>query len=355
MNAMHSGTAVVIVLLVFADRAPAATIESVASTLRHGQSVNIAGDRICATQPLPLFYSRRGYRPAWSRADETALLDALRRAGDDGLNPDDYHLAAINATGGDEHDVLLTDAFFLFASHLLSGRTDPITIEPTWCLEPRTSNIVPALETALENHDVGETLARFRCAHDGYCRLRDHLARYRTLRDWPHVDEGRSLKTGATGRRAEQLIARLLASGELTGSHQRVDADVIQAVKTFQRSHGLEPDGVAGPHTIREMNVPLAQRIRQIELNLERWRWLPATLGDRHAVINIPQFQLTVVERDKTVLTMRIVVGKDFESHSRLQQRDQRGCLQPVLERARFDRVERVVAEAAREPVVLCG
>ena len=306
-----------VMVLALAAADPPVTIESAVETLRNGANLEIAGERICAAHPLPLFYARRKFQPAWSGRDQDALVDAVRHADDDGLNPADYHLAAIellqrDSSKGAERDVLLTDAFFLMASHLLAGRTDPVTIEPTWCLESRTSDIVPALETALENHDVAATLARFRSAHKGYVQLRAHLARYRRMPPWLLIDEGPSLRVEASGARVQQLVARLAASGELDVSYSTFDATVRDAVQRFQSTHGLEADGIAGVRTIRELNVPLAKRIRQIELNLERWRWLPAGLGARHALINIPQFQLSVVEAERIVMTMRVVVGKDF-------------------------------------------
>ncbi len=305
------------ILLVFTAAEQPLTIKSAVDTLRRGANLEIAGEQICAAHPLPLFYSRRNFQPAWTADDADAMLDAIRHAADDGLNPTDYHLAAIELPQRDpstvaERDLLLTDSFFLLASHLLSGRIDPITIEPTWCLEPRTSDLVPALETALENHDIAATLTRFRSVHEGYVQLREYLARYRRMPAWPTIDAGRSLLLRGSGPRVNQLVARLVASGELDAAHPTFDASVHDAVQRFQEMHGLEADGVAGTRTIRELNVPVSNRIRQLELNLERWRWLPADLGARHAMINIPQFQLSIVERDKTVMTMRIVVGKDF-------------------------------------------
>ena len=290
------------------------TIRGAVEALAHGKNVVVEGEAICAAHPLPLFYARRNLQRAWSAVDQRALAGAIRGAGDDGLTPADYHLDAIAALPpGDALDLLLTDAFFLLASHLLAGRVDPISIEPTWCLAPRTADLVPALETALETHDVADTLARFRSAHAGYRRLRDALARIRTLRAWQPVDAGPPLRLGASGPRVAQLAARLTASGDLAAPRAAFDAEVDAAVRRFQRLHGLEADGIAGPQTLRELNVPLADRVRQLELNLERWRWLPATLGERYAVINIPQFQLAVIERERSVLAMRIVVGKDFD------------------------------------------
>jgi L,D-transpeptidase YcbB len=288
------------------------SIESAVRTLRGGASIVVAGEQICAAHPLPLFYERRDYAPAWNGVEAESMVLAIYQAGDDGLDPADYHRDAILALGRDpastpERDLLLTDAFFLLTSHLLSGRVDPVTVERTWCLEPRASDLVPALETALRTHDVPRVLARFRSSHDGYIRLRDHLARYRKMEEWSPVDPGRALREGSRGPRVEQLAARLGLP-----SRAVFDAPLAEAVRQFQRTHSLDVDGVVSRDTLRELNIPLADRIRTLEVNLERWRWLPETLGERHVLINIPQFELAVVERGNTVLTMRLIVGKDY-------------------------------------------
>ncbi|HXH93017.1 MAG TPA: hypothetical protein VNN25_15655, partial [Thermoanaerobaculia bacterium] len=158
------------------------TIRSAIDSLSHGKIVMIEGDAICASRPLPLFYSRRQFAPAWSARDRGELLAAIRDAKSDGLDPADYHLAAIErASDNEQRDLLLTDAFFLLASHLLSGRVDPESIEPTWCLTPRANDLVAALETALELHDVRAAIARMPPAHPEYAALRRWLATYRRI------------------------------------------------------------------------------------------------------------------------------------------------------------------------------
>jgi len=225
------------VLITFAATIAAGDIRTVIA------QKSVAGEWICSAQTLPLFYERRSFLPAWNDDDARDMIAAIERAPEDGLRPADYHFAALlSLPGGDESDVLLTDAFLLLAGHLLAGRFDPQTIEPTWCLEPRTADLVSALETALENHEVRETLALMPPSHPDYRRLREELARYRAI----------------------------------------------------------------------ESIAPVADRILQLELSLERWRWLPATLGERYAIVNIAEFQLRVVENEQTVLSMRIVVGKDY-------------------------------------------
>ena len=291
-------------------------IRTAVTALRRGTEVVIEGESICSSRPLPLFYERRHFAPAWSARDRDDLLAAIRNAGADGLDPADYHLEAIaKSADGDGRDLLLTDAFFLLASHLLSGRVDPESVEPTWCLTPRTNDLVPALETAIELHDVGGTLARMPPAQRDYRVLKDALAGLRRIEargGWPAVDGRRSLRLGDQGPPVEQLTTRLVASGDLAQPSDRFDAVVDASVRRFQRQHDLKIDGVVGRETRAALNVSVADRIRQIEMNLERWRWLPATLGDPHALINIAAYSLVLSEHGRPILSMRIVVGKDF-------------------------------------------
>jgi murein L,D-transpeptidase YcbB/YkuD len=83
----------------------------------------------------------------------------------------------------------------------------------------------------------------------------------------------------------------------------------VAAVRAFQDRHGLEPDGVLGAGTLAALNVPVESRIRQLEINLERRRWLPAELGPRHLFVNLADFSLRAVEEGATVRRFRLVVG----------------------------------------------
>ena len=92
------------------------------------------------------------------------------------------------------------------------------------------------------------------------------------------------------------------------------DNALVAAVLRFQRRHGLEPDGVVGPKTLAALNVPLADRIRQVELNLERWRWLPADLGRRYVLVNIAGYDYRLVEDGVEKLYGRTIVGRSYRS-----------------------------------------
>jgi len=117
--------------------------------------------------------------------------------------------------------------------------------------------------------------------------------------------------------RVPALRARLKVSGEMPAAVDAAsdlfDEAVEEAVKRFQLRHGLYDDGIVGARTLKALNVPAASRVRQIELNLERWRWLPQNLGNPYILVNIAGYGLEVVENETQVLAMKIVVGTAFQ------------------------------------------
>ena len=80
-------------------------------------------------------------------------------------------------------------------------------------------------------------------------------------------------------------------------------------MKRFEERHRIEPDGIVDAETVSALNVPVEQRIRTIELNLERWRWLPDPMPARYFIVNVPDFRLEAIENGKAVMDMRVVVG----------------------------------------------
>jgi murein L,D-transpeptidase YcbB/YkuD len=217
-----------------------------------------------------------------------------------------------------ETDILLTRSFFKHAMHLHSGLIDPARLPSDWHLNPRRTDLVNVLEQALATRDVAGALGSLKPAHPGYVALRALLERYREIAHaggWRGVPPGQPLRRGSAGERVRLLRARLAAEGDLHRSladGETFDAALVAAVRRFQARHGLDTTGVVGARDRVELDVPVEARIRQITLNLERWRWLPALLGERYLLVNIPGFTLEAREPDRTVLAMRVVVGKEL-------------------------------------------
>jgi murein L,D-transpeptidase YcbB/YkuD len=304
--------------------------------------ITFQGEPIHASVMLPIFYERRAYRPAWSKdsgplKQVEGLISAIREAGREGLRPGDYHLARIETTLREmrenqrkkksldasslvDVDLLLTDAFLIYGSHLLAGRINPETIDPEWFANRREADLAAMLQSALDSHQIEETLKSLLPPQLGYSRLRQALIHYRHLAEKggvPIVPEGPKMQKGDLGgERVMALRARLVATGDLGHrSHDGgdlFDDELEQAVVRFQQRHGLDADGVVGPAALAALNVSVEERIRQIEVNMERWRWLPQDLGKRYILVNIANFELEVVDSGQSVMTMRVVVGKNY-------------------------------------------
>jgi len=306
--------------------------EQICNRIKAG-NLRAGGDSIYARAALTHFYERRFYREAWTiqRADD--LLTALRRADLEGLQPNDYHLAAIEnllaSVRSDiqkglgvspdrlaEFDILLTDAFLVYGSHLLFGRVNPETIQLKWVPKQQSVDLATVLESALASDNISDSLIKLAPDQPGFRRLCKALAHYRELAlrgGWPTIPDGMKMKRGDHGSSVTALRERLIIDGDLDTT-KKADAELFdealeQALKRFQRRHGLSSSGTIDAATRDELNVSVERRVEQLELNLERWRWLPQDLGRRYILVNIPLFQLKVMEDGAQVLTMRIVVG----------------------------------------------
>lgn len=290
---------------------------------------------LCACDTMVGFYRSRGYRPAWSDAAGPSpladdLVAELRQAGTHGLKPENYHLERIEAMLAEartndprpkllaELDLLLTDAWLLYASHLLSGHVNPETLGAEWYIRRPEADLVKLLRDALQSGDIAGSLNSLLLDGPGYGLLRDALARYRDLAaqgGWPAIPDGPTLKAGDSDPRVTALRSRLLVTGELDpalAQGEEFDDEVEQAVIRFQQRHGLATDGTVGPKTLAALNVTADERVRQIVVNLERMRWLPAELGSRHIVVNVANFSLDVVEDGQPLLAMRAIVGRTY-------------------------------------------
>lgn len=270
-----------------------------------------AGERICDAAGLRTFYARREMRPAWNAASIDSLLRAIDRLENDGLAPRRYHREALTRTTGAERDVLATDAFLTAAAHLSRGVTDPQFVRPMWCAPPPRLDLAAILQSALDDRTVEEMLPRLAPRHEGYVRLRKALAAYRNGAQnggWNVVPPGPSLRLGDDDPRVVSLRLRL---GDGSAS-SRFDDPLDARVRHFQEHHGIEVDGIVGPETLRELNIPAAERVEQIAANMERWRWMPEDLGASYLLVNIAAFRLDAIEGDRIVLSMKTVVGKEY-------------------------------------------
>jgi L,D-transpeptidase YcbB len=312
-------------------------------TSKESPKVVCMAELICSSATLPRFYVKRSFSPAWIRESgplpqASSLLAAIGQASLEGLAPKDYHLATISSLlkqiGSEmaahrpvdpgqvaDLDLLLTDTFLIYASHLLSGRVNPETLQSEWFIKGRKDNVERVLEIALQQDTIEESLRYLLPPHAEYERLKNALAHYRSIvkeGGWPLVPHGPPLRRGDRGLRVEALRAYLAVSGDLavTPGHADLklfDEEMEKGVRRYQFRHGLKADGVVGAATQAAVDVTAMERVRQIEVNMEQWRWLPADFGDRYLWVNIADFTLSVIDNSIIDMKMRAVVGKNFK------------------------------------------
>ncbi len=274
---------------------------------------------------LARFYATRDYRPVWlspagANSRASTLLNALNRAADEGLEPALYPLPLLGQLWRGESpttritlELLLSSTFFDYSRHLRSGQLDR---GEHWNIAEEKTDSVALLQSLLASSDFAVALKSLPPGHPTYQRLREALARYRKIAadgGWPSLPAGSILRPGNTDPRVPLLRQRLLLEGELQftplSDVKLYDQALRFALERFQLRHGLQADGLLGPLTLAELNVPLDQRIAQIRLNMERWRWLPEQLGHRHLLVNISAYQLSAYDHGERQFTMDAIIG----------------------------------------------
>ncbi|MHB8745696.1 MAG: L,D-transpeptidase family protein [Gammaproteobacteria bacterium] len=279
------------------------------------------------------FYHQRDDRPAWTgdRAATRDLLSVLRSTDQEGLEPADYHLDAIEqrlktsfptTAEREQLELLLTDAALRYAHDQQRGRYEPRAMDPQWLIpRPAPSDDTSALQTALAKQQLAAWLATLPPPHRNYAQLKVALAHYRTLAaqaDWPVLATGDKLAPGQRDARVATLRRRMTLDGDYQPRERddprRYDAALANAVRQFQIQQGLDSDGVIGDSTRRALNISATQRVAQLRANLERWRWLPRPFETHYIRVNMPAFVLQVMEDDQPVLSMQVIVGRQLRS-----------------------------------------
>lgn len=262
--------------------------------------------------------------PLWIEAGgvkdrAAALLAALDSAPLHGLRTDRYPLDSIRrvvdarkidsgATASDiaNADVLLSAAYVGYASDMLVGQVDPTSVSQSWYIPARQASVDSALAATLEDSSMAVGLAQMAPQASEYLALKREYARYREIvarGGWPMVQPGLN---------REQLAERLNAEGD---SVPELDS-VFVVLARWQERHEIEPDGKLGKLTFAALNVTAAERASQIASNLERHRWLPRALGQRYVYVNVPAFRLDAYDSGQRVLSMKVVVGAEYNGRA---------------------------------------
>lgn len=315
--------------------------------INQGFSIQLGDTPLIMLEQLNRFYGVRGYDLIWLTGDGkvrpavTTLLNAIRNVDDHGLLSEDYHFSAIetrlqDVRENDTHimalrdlDMLLSDAFLLLATHLELGKTDPQSIDPQWNRVPLHEEWLLQSTAELANPLTPESLSTFLAdrvpQEPGYVDLqaaRQKLARLVRANEWTAIADGPLLRPGDQDARVPHIRQRLIEWGDLmenadTSTNGKLNdehytTELSAAVIAFQNRNGLVADGIIGPRTITALNASPAQLMDRIDVNLERWRWMPTDLGQRYVLVNIAGFELRLVDDGRTSLAKPVVVGRDY-------------------------------------------
>jgi murein L,D-transpeptidase YcbB/YkuD len=303
--------------------------------IRNFRQLTVGENPIAMIDVIAEFYERRDFALAWNDQEKSDdLLKVIDESEQVGLRPEDYHRTAllsykniINSFDAPpaklktEFDVLLTDALLRMIYHWIFGKVDPSRMDPNWNIYREVNDIDPPefIETILRAPSLYDYIYSLRKTDLIFVRLVKELGRYRDIAakgGWPTVPAGPVIKADMSDQRIPLIRKRLLVTHDLkidqVDDSLVYDQNLQDAVKNFQLRHGLDQDGVIGKGTITAMNIPVADKIDQIRVNIERLRWVLNETEEDFILVNIANFRTSFVRENELEWTGRSQVGKPF-------------------------------------------
>ncbi len=288
------------------------------------------------------FYDDRNYEIAWTRDGEPTaaakgFMQAFHEAAAKGLIPEDYddsrwadrvkRLKDNSADTFAAFDVAMTVNVMRFISDLRIGRVNPLHFNFDINVQDKKYDLAEFVsDNAVDATDVPGLIAKVEPDSEQYRKMEAALGLYLDLakeqeangaEPLPMVEKAVSL--GGSYAAAQQLWERLRLEGDVDGDAQKTtvfDKELSEGLKSFQARHGIEVDGKLTPQTVKSLNVPLTERVAQMQNSLERWRWLPDPYVNPRLMVNLPEFVLRgFTPEHKVDFTMRVVVGKVMGQH----------------------------------------
>lgn len=255
----------------------------------------------------------------------TPFIQRLEDAQFDGLNSDDYPVETLidvrDSVDPDDprsaaQAELYYSAFFVaYAADLKIGRVAPQKVDPRLFRSRKSIDVLRVLTDLNKQRNPGTFLSSFEPQNEHYQALKRMMRIYSNQADegnWPVIGQGVALKPGMSDPRIPRIRSLLALTGDY--EWQVTDSPVYDeqlaiAVRRFQQRHGLEAKGLIGKQSVIAMDMKPEERINQIMLNMERWRWMPDSLGDSHFLVNLAAFELQRVQSSVIVERMDVVVG----------------------------------------------
>jgi murein L,D-transpeptidase YcbB/YkuD len=341
-----------------------------------GLSYEVDNEKLYSGTALQQFYQNRNYTPAWinskapmwinsnippwitanspvrNNSDSPAwiesdipvwinsnllgkngyvLLNYIRQVTRHGLTPSDYHLfllekyidqtvlfKAMDTEEMMKLDILLTDAFLLLGLHLYYGKVDSEKEGENWTLQRKEPELQlnRKLEEALTAGNIANGLNMLAPRYRSYWMMKEDLAFFLWLENepWPILISDTTINPGQSNQLLPKIRERLkkLRYPLSDGNSATYDEELEKQLKLFQKSWGLNTDGVIGKGTLLALNTNPRELISRLKVNMERFRWLPLQEPQKYLMVNIANFDLVLIDGVDTLISMRAIVGKDY-------------------------------------------
>lgn len=312
------------------------SIKTFIDNKEEGSNYKIDNEYLLSGNLLPFFYTNRNYAPAWFDQNTLGnngydLLDYIRQVDQQGLQPEDYHLHLIERYIGKilwfykpmdsteimKMDILLTDAFLSLGSNLYYGKVDPEMEGARWKMQRKDPELRLdlKLEEALAGNDVHKELDMLAPRYRAYWMMKEELAFFLKLNNqlWPAIITDIAIKPGESNQLLPKIRERLIKLRYHLSDSISItfDEELGKQLKKFQNDRGLNSDGVIGKATLEYLNSQPDKLISQLKVNMERYRWLPLQITDKYIIVNIANFKLDLIEGADTLISMRVIVGKE--------------------------------------------
>ena len=304
-------------------------------------------------EQLYLFYQKNNFQPAWYSAKTVlphtqSLMGYLKSAGSEGLNEEAYSLAHIDniqnallGTDGEydlpklmKLDVFTTAMALTYLNHIKAGRVKPDELKDdlnTWLEEYESADFVDMLYSAVQNNTFDDIIKKAEPQYELYAKLKEAREEYKKIVSeggWENItiEDYQKLRIDSTEEfNRHELVPTIrnilsktgdlkLTENDVADTSQLYDEKLRQAVKNFQARHTLERDGVVGLNLLKELATSAKDRLEQIELNMERMRWLRDSLGDNYIIVNVPSYWMRLYDYGKRNFETNVMVGLAFHA-----------------------------------------
>ncbi|MES2372330.1 MAG: L,D-transpeptidase family protein [Bacteroidota bacterium] len=284
------------------------------------------------TDQLKDFYTNRNYQYAWfdtsglaeqahnfinlqnsyiSDYADSSLFNASLQQLVDTLGAQKIK-PALNNPQVIQTELLLTGQFFQYAAKMYKG-SDIDAAQLGWFIPRKKIDLTALLDSTLKSKVTGTE--QYAPLNSQYKKLQEQLSKYLSFEKQDFTDTvewvTKPIKKGDSTYRITQIKQRLQVFGDMEAgdSSAKFDSTMLDAVKHFQRRMGLSIDGAIGNKMIAELNVPVSKRIRQILVNMERVRWMPAEKETNYILVNIPEYKMHVYDSGRFLFDMNVIVG----------------------------------------------